>query len=90
MSQEPEDVKPKMNLIIVWNDQNVTIKVKTNQAFKKIFEAAEKRFGKEPGTFKFTYDGNRVQVTDTPAELGMEDGDQIDAHLEQVGGSISS
>ncbi|KAG5653487.1 hypothetical protein H0H81_000124 [Sphagnurus paluster] len=36
-----------------------------------------------PGTFKFTYDGERVKADDTPGGLGMEDGDQIDAHLEQ-------
>lgn len=54
--------------------------------FAKIFEAAEKRFQKEPGTFKFTYDGNRINKEDTPASLGMEDGDQVDAHLGQVGG----
>lgn len=52
------------------------------------------------GTFKFTYDGARVQPGDTPGgvsfhpprfllpliflQLGMEDGDQIDAFLEQV------
>ncbi|KAG5645310.1 hypothetical protein DXG03_006499 [Asterophora parasitica] len=35
------------------------------------------------GTFKFTYDGERVLPEQTPAELGMEDGDQIDAHLGQ-------
>lgn len=56
------------------------------------------------GTFKFTYDGQRVGKDDTPAsvshfsfstcwiyltrtlpkKLGMEDGEQIDAFLEQV------
>ncbi|KJA16600.1 hypothetical protein HYPSUDRAFT_47214 [Hypholoma sublateritium FD-334 SS-4] len=58
--------------------------------FAKIFEAAEKRFGKEPGTFKFTYDGQRVNKDDTPAGLSMEDGDQIDAFLEQLGGGSST
>ncbi|KAF5375956.1 hypothetical protein D9615_008157 [Tricholomella constricta] len=38
------------------------------------------------GTFKFVYDGTRVQPDDTPGGLGMEDGDQIDAFLEQLGG----
>ncbi|KNZ78925.1 hypothetical protein J132_08150 [Termitomyces sp. J132] len=36
------------------------------------------------GTFKFTFEGQRLQPDDTPASLGMEDGDQIDAFLEQV------
>ncbi|KAF8151759.1 hypothetical protein B0H34DRAFT_728920 [Crassisporium funariophilum] len=87
MSQEPEDVKPKLNLNIGYDGTHITVKVKTNMKFAKIFEAAEKRFGKEPGTFKFTYEGSRISKEDTPASLGMEDGDQIDAFLEQLGGS---
>lgn len=86
MSQEPEDTKPKLNLNITYDGTNITVKVKANMGFSKIFAAAEKRFGKEPGTFKFTFEGNRIQKEDTPASLGMEDGDQIDAFLEQVGG----
>ncbi|KAG6826164.1 hypothetical protein H0H92_000914 [Tricholoma furcatifolium] len=57
MSQEPEDVKPKLNLNIGYEGTR---------------------------TFKFTYDGQRIQGDDTPASLGMEDGDQIDAFLEQT------
>ncbi|KAF9476139.1 hypothetical protein BDN70DRAFT_188524 [Pholiota conissans] len=87
MSQEPEDVKPKLNLNISYDGAQITVKVKTNMKFGKIFEAAEKKFGKESGTFKFTYEGQRVSKDDTPAGLGMEDGDQIDAFLEQLGGS---
>ncbi|KAG8215700.1 hypothetical protein J3R82DRAFT_7579 [Butyriboletus roseoflavus] len=51
MSQEPdaEDVKPKLNLIINYEGQHITVKVKQNMPFRKIFEAAEKRFGKESG-----------------------------------------
>ncbi|PPR02687.1 hypothetical protein CVT24_002109 [Panaeolus cyanescens] len=90
MSQEPEDVKPKLNLTISYDGQQITVKVKPNMKFAKIFEAAEKRFGKEPGTFKFTYEGNRITKEDTPAGLDMEDGDQVDAFLEQLGGFVPS
>ncbi|THH14291.1 hypothetical protein EW146_g6032 [Bondarzewia mesenterica] len=41
-------------------------------------------FGKEPGTLRFVYEGERVNPQDTPAGRGMEDGDVVDAHLEQV------
>ncbi|KAG6917400.1 hypothetical protein DXG01_002669 [Tephrocybe rancida] len=56
MSQEPEDVKPKLNLNIGYDGNQITVKVKANMKFAKIFAAAE---------------------------LNMEDGDQIDAFLEQ-------
>ena len=35
---------------------------------------------------RFVYDGTRVQPDMTPDDLDMEDGDTIDAFLEQVGG----
>lgn len=86
MGEESADVKPKLNIVIDFEGQTCTVKVKAATPFQKIFEAAEKRFQKEPGTFKFTFDGQRIRPEMTPAELGMEDGDQIDAHLTQVGG----
>ncbi|KXN90740.1 Ubiquitin-like protein SMT3 [Leucoagaricus sp. SymC.cos] len=84
MSQEPEDTKPKLNLSIVYGESSITVKVRPTMTFAKIFQAACKKFEKEPGTLKFTYDGERVGAEDTPGGLNMEDGDQIDAHLEQV------
>ena len=38
---------------------------------------------------RFVYDGNRLNPTDTPNSLEMEDGDAIDAFLEQIGGGGS-
>ncbi|KAG5721554.1 hypothetical protein E4T56_gene13085 [Termitomyces sp. T112] len=87
MSQEPEE-KPKLNLNISYNGNQITVKVKANMKFSKIFAAAEQKFQKEAGTFKFTFEGQRLQPDDTPASLGMEDGDQIDAFLEQLGGGF--
>ncbi|TBU38317.1 ubiquitin-related domain-containing protein [Dichomitus squalens] len=85
--QPQEDVKPKINLVVDFEGQTCTVKVKTLTPFKKLFEAAEKRFGKEPGTFKFTFSGQRLRPEETPAEHNMEDGDTIDAHLQQLGGA---
>ncbi|KIJ62468.1 hypothetical protein HYDPIDRAFT_30429 [Hydnomerulius pinastri MD-312] len=88
MSEENEDVKPKMNLVINFEGNQITVKVKPNMPFKKIFEAAEKRFGKDPGTFKFVFEGQRLNAADTPAGSDLEDGDMIDAVLEQLGGGF--
>ncbi|KIK64195.1 hypothetical protein GYMLUDRAFT_40484 [Collybiopsis luxurians FD-317 M1] len=90
MSPEPEDVKPKLNLNIQFEGTQVTVKVKPNMQFKKIFEAAEKKFNKSAGTLKFTHEGTRINADDTPAGLEMEDGDLIDAFLEQLGGGSQS
>ncbi|KAI0354429.1 ubiquitin-like protein [Trametes cingulata] len=86
--EHQEDVKPKINLTVDFEGQTCTVKVKPGMPFKKLFEAAEKRFGKEPGTFKFTYGGQRLRPEETPADHGMEEGDTIDAHLQQLGGGV--
>ena len=36
---------------------------------------------------KFIFEGNRINDTDTPTSLGMEEGDGIDVFQEQIGGS---
>jgi hypothetical protein len=38
------------------------------------------------GSVKFLYDEKRIQEDQTPLALGMEDGDTIDAVVEQTGG----
>ncbi|SJL11500.1 uncharacterized protein ARMOST_14904 [Armillaria ostoyae] len=88
MSQEPEDVKPKININIQTDDgTKITVLVRRDTKFSKVFQAAEKNSGKSQArTFKFTYEGKRIQKEETPAEVDMEDGDTIDAHLGQVGG----
>ncbi len=52
----------------------------------KIFGAYAGRRGVAPTALRFMFDGKRVKDTDTPKMLEMEDDDQIEAHLEQLGG----
>ena len=35
---------------------------------------------------EIVFDGERINQEQTPADLGLEDGDQIDAMVEQLGG----
>ncbi|KAF8509484.1 hypothetical protein JB92DRAFT_511256 [Gautieria morchelliformis] len=84
---EPEDVKPKLNLVIVFNERSIRLQVRANTHFKKIFDTAYTKFNQAPGTIRFTYEGKRIQAADSPLDYEMEDGDQIDAQVEQVGGT---
>jgi len=88
MSEEGEDVKPKIELTINYDaqGQTCTVKVKPTTPLKKVFDAAEKRFGRDPGTLRFIYEGVRLQPQDRPETHEMESGDIIEAHLEQLGG----
>ena len=40
----------------------------------------------QANTTRFMFDGERIGEEHTPAALGLEDGDQIDAMVEQLGG----
>ena len=44
------------------------------------------RNGVAMNSVRFLFDGNRVNPTQTPQDLDMEDGDVIDVMVEQQGG----
>jgi small ubiquitin-related modifier len=52
----------------------------------KVFKAYAERKGIAQSTLRFLLDGDRVGDDSTAKMLELEDGDQIDAVLEQVGG----
>ncbi|KAI8470056.1 MAG: small ubiquitin-like modifier 2 [Monoraphidium minutum] len=66
----------------------VQFKVKSTTKFGKIFTAYANKKSLDVRAIKFLFDGNRLQDDMTPAEMEMEDGDAIDAMLEQVGGAV--
>ncbi|ORZ27135.1 ubiquitin-related domain-containing protein [Lobosporangium transversale] len=77
-----------INLKVVGQDQSeVFFKIKRSTALKKLMDAYCDRQGKALNSVRFLYDGERIQPTNTPNELEMEDGDSIDVMVEQVGGS---
>ena len=44
------------------------------------------KFGLHSKSVRFIYEGERIKENDTPELLGMEDGDEVDAMVEQHGG----
>ncbi|CAI0378741.1 unnamed protein product [Linum tenue] len=42
--------------------------------------------GSNIDSVRFVFDGRRVHPDYTPLQLNLEDGDEIDAFLEQIGG----
>lgn len=44
------------------------------------------KMGKKPGSLKFMFDGRRISENQTADDLGLENDDVIDVHLEQTGG----
>ncbi len=61
-------------------------KVKKETKMSKIIEAYATRKGVNAAALRFSMDGERIQPTDTPKMLELENDDQIDVMLETVGG----
>lgn len=68
------------------DNSEVHFKVKMTTKFEKIFNAFCSRKALQPDAVRFLFDGSRINPNQTPKDLDMEDGDSIDAMMEQVGG----
>lgn len=93
---DSQDIKPKVdggNEIIqikVSNQEGneVLFKIKKSTPLKKMMTAyCEAKSLSDSNAIRFTYKGARVRETQTPLDLGMEDGDSIDILNEQIGGN---
>eukprot|EP01024_Parvocaulis_polyphysoides_P040706 TRINITY_DN37157_c0_g1_i2.p4 TRINITY_DN37157_c0_g1~~TRINITY_DN37157_c0_g1_i2.p4 ORF type:complete len:115 (-),score=12.55 TRINITY_DN37157_c0_g1_i2:369-713(-) len=79
-----------ITLKVVGQDKNeIVFKVKYTTPFKKVFTAYCQRVSQDPGVVRFVFDGRRIQDTDTPSGLEMENDDIIEVHILQMGGQAS-
>ena len=65
--------------------QETFFKVKRNTRFERVFHTYAQRKGVNVASLRFLIDGERINPSQCPAELDMEDQDQIDCMLEQQG-----
>ncbi|XP_038974181.1 small ubiquitin-related modifier 1-like isoform X2 [Phoenix dactylifera] len=80
----------RINIKIVSNDgyDSVTVRVKRSVKMKDLMKAYNDRRSVDSNTFEFLLDGHRIQGEQTPDELEMKDGDEIDAMVHGHGGSF--
>mmetsp|Transcript_31401 Transcript_31401/g.70336 ORF Transcript_31401/g.70336 Transcript_31401/m.70336 type:complete len:181 (+) Transcript_31401:80-622(+) len=92
MGGADEDTKPEggsEQLTIRVKDQNgeeTMFKIKKSTRLKKVFAAYAARKGVEASAMRFMLDGENIEPDSTPGDLDLEDNDQIDCFLAQVGG----
>lgn len=89
LKSDDDKVKRDVSMQIRVKDQTgeeVFFKVKPHTQMGKIFDSYAKRKGVETRVLRFMLDGKRIQAHETPDELELEDLDQIDCLLEQIGG----
>ncbi|KAL9937862.1 hypothetical protein V8E36_003407 [Tilletia maclaganii] len=81
----------QLNIKVKDADGNeVFFKVKRHTRLAKLRKAYADRMGKQEAHIRFVFDGDRITDECTPSSLGMEDNDEIDAMVEQVGGHSRS
>ncbi|KAF7884509.1 hypothetical protein BOTCAL_0173g00130 [Botryotinia calthae] len=85
--ERPEaPVSEHLNIKVTDNNNEVFFKIKRSTQLKKLMDAFCERQGKAPNSVRFLFDGSRVQATDSPDKLDMQDGDTLEVHQEQIGG----
>ncbi|KXH61372.1 ubiquitin family protein [Colletotrichum salicis] len=77
-----------LNIKVTDNNNEVFFKIKRSTKLDKLMSAFCDRQGKAMNSVRFLFEGQRVQPTDTPDTLEMADGDTLEVHQEQVGGSL--
>ena len=61
-------------------------KIKKTTEMSKVFKAYATRKGVQMTALRFLLDGERIDMSETPKTLELEDQDQIDCVLQQEGG----
>ncbi|CAH9112836.1 unnamed protein product [Cuscuta europaea] len=79
-----------INLKVKGHDGNeVFFRIKRSTQLKKLMNAYCDRQSIEFTSIAFLFDGRRLRAEQTPNELEMGDGDEIDAMLHQTGGTYN-
>ncbi|KAG7292346.1 hypothetical protein NEMBOFW57_002381 [Staphylotrichum longicolle] len=84
--EQPQGPTEHLNIKVTDNNNEVFFKIKRSTKLEKLMTAFCERQGKTPASVRFLFEGQRVQPTDTPDTLEMQDGDTLEVHQEQVGG----
>jgi len=77
-----------LNIKVTDNNNEVFFKIKRSTKLEKLMTAFCERQGKAMNQVRFLFEGQRVQPSDTPDTLDMQDGDTLEVHQEQVGGAF--
>ncbi|KAL9151966.1 hypothetical protein ABFS82_11G087200 [Erythranthe guttata] len=89
--QVEEPVLPKVTLSIKSQDgDRIYYRLPRDRKIQFLLSAYCKGKNLNFATVVFLYNGERIKTSKTANELGMEDGDQIDAMVHQNGGGRAS
>ncbi|KAL0362298.1 UNVERIFIED_CONTAM: Small ubiquitin-related modifier 1 [Sesamum calycinum] len=82
-------VVPVFSALLFDDGNEVFFRIKRSTQLKKLMNAYCDRQSVDFNSIAFLFDGRRLRGEQTPDELEMEDGDEIDAMLHQTGGATA-
>eukprot|EP00246_Nothoceros_aenigmaticus_P016363 TRINITY_DN7382_c0_g1_i3.p3 TRINITY_DN7382_c0_g1~~TRINITY_DN7382_c0_g1_i3.p3 ORF type:complete len:112 (-),score=19.04 TRINITY_DN7382_c0_g1_i3:601-936(-) len=86
--KKPLDQGLHLNLKVKSQDGGeVFFRIKSTATLRKLMTAYCERQSVDQSSIAFLFDGRRLRADQTPQELDMMDGDEIDAMLHQTGGA---
>ena len=90
MAETKPDLKPESQVITVKlvhsNHAPVCLKAKRSTLISRVIQSYAQQVGVQPGSLRAIFDGNRLNPEQTMFEAGIEDNDEIDMMIEQLGG----
>ncbi|KAK7731249.1 SUMO protein smt3 [Diaporthe eres] len=85
--QEAPAQTEHLSIKVTDNNNELVFKIKKSTKLEKLIDSFCERHGKDPGSVRFLFEGDRIKKSDTPDSLEMEDGDTIEVFYEQTGGN---
>ncbi|EGR34351.1 ubiquitin-like protein smt3, putative [Ichthyophthirius multifiliis] len=86
-NNQPQANNEYLNLKVKSQDgEEIFFKIKRTTQFKKLMDAYCQRVQVNLNNVRFLFDGDKILESQTPADLKMENNDEIDVVIEQTGG----
>merc|ERR1712065_102815 len=74
--------------VVSQDSSEVHFKIRKNTPLKRLMKAWCQRNGTQMANARFMFDGVRLAADTTAEAAGLEEGDEIDVMVEQVGGNF--
>lgn len=85
--QEAPAQTEHLSIKVTDNNNELVFKIKKSTEMEKLMESFCEHHGKTRGSVRFLFEGERLNGSETPDSLEMEDNDTIEVYHEQMGGN---
>ena len=86
-AKEPKEKPDSIDLKVMGQDGKfLKFKIAKHTALKKLMSTYCERTGLDIQTIRFSFDGSRINESDTPKSLDLQEGDTLEVFMQQTGG----